>query len=77
MTQITVISCDKCGEQISLADIAVYAGVYGAEFHLHCIRLMSADELIIKLGLDDIKIMKHDDWQNAEKANTFFRRNRS
>lgn len=75
MASTTIVTCDKCNNEIGKDEVYVAAGVYGKDCHLSCFENMSAPEAIVFLGIDDIKIMKFEDWQNATKANSYFRRN--
>ena len=73
MSVTSTISCDKCGNQIFKDELYLAAGVYGVDLHLNCLKLMSADELIVILNLDDMKVMMYEGWTNAVKANSYFR----
>lgn len=50
---ITTAVCDLCDEAIDTENEFVDAGVYGATFHIDCLR--PYDPLVKALGLDDIR----------------------
>ena len=77
MTERTVITCDKCNEEVGPKQKYVNASVYGADIHEACITEMSATDLIVMLGLDDIKVMVPGNWQDSVKANSYYRRMRN
>ena len=51
---VTTATCDLCVEAINTEDEFVDAGVYGAAFHIDCLR--SYDPVIKALGLDDMRL---------------------
>lgn len=66
MSERTVLTCDKCNNEISLVEKFVNFGEYGIHLHDSCWHGMDAVELTAMLDLSG-KYMKHGDWQNADK----------
>lgn len=75
MATRTVVTCDICDKEIDDTELYFNAGSYGIETHLICLKMLRATELIVLLGLDDTKIMAKEGWQEARKANSYFRTN--
>jgi hypothetical protein len=71
-TEVT-ITCDDCKKAITSEELYVAAGSYGADFHLSCFQNMSTARAMVLLGIDDIKVMKYDDWEGAIKINSYYR----
>lgn len=72
MTTITHRICDVCKVEINVKDLYLNAETYGVDFHLACIEKISVRAFINLCGLDDMKVMRSDDWENARKASDFF-----
>lgn len=69
MTEKTIktTTCNRCNSEINTDTEHVNAGSYGAHFHLSCFDKMTAIELAVDLGLDEIKTIVGENWQAAEK----------
>lgn len=68
MATTIIRTCDLCEREIPNTVVFFNAGVYGREAHIECVDLLNAYQLVSFLNLDDIKIMRHDDWQGAVQA---------
>jgi len=51
--------CDKCALEIAHDFVYVNVGTYGAKFCLYCFWNMTTSELLIKLNLGNIKVMRY------------------
>lgn len=59
------ITCDLCNKQIDIEGIYVNAQSYGADFHISCAG--PHKDVLKALHLGNIKIMKYQQWETAEK----------
>jgi len=71
MSETTLIKCDQCEQIINSDEFYINASVYGVDICFSCFQLMDAHEIIKKLGLDDIKVMKPNEWDAARKIISF------
>jgi len=67
VTKTVVITCDKCKNSIDESVKYIDAMTYGCTFHVPCFKEMTAHELVQIMQLDEIKLMRYDDWEHAEK----------
>ena len=67
----TVVTCDVCKFEIGNNDIYINAGTYGIDSHRDCAINLDFFQTVKLLGLDEIKVMRFDDWDNARKLVSF------
>lgn len=72
MAERTIITCDKCNDEISLVEKFANFGPYGIHLHADCWTNMDAIELTGILDLEG-KFMVAGDWQNANKIGSYAR----
>ena len=64
---IKVVTCDVCKKEITASEKYIDAGSYGIHMHKFCALDLSFYSVVRILGLDDIKYMYIDGWQDADK----------
>lgn len=75
MTERTIVTCDKCNEEIAKGVLYLNAVSYGIHLHLSCLTELSAREFIVMADIES-KVMRDHDWLNATKAPSYFRLNK-
>lgn len=67
----TVVTCDVCKNEIIKSEKYINAGTYGIDMHTFCALGLDFFMTVKFLGLDDIKVMRFEDWENADKLVSF------
>jgi hypothetical protein len=62
------LNCDKCTLSIPIDTKYINAMSYGVVFHIECLKLMTAHELIKIMDLDEVKLMTDEDWTGAVRV---------
>lgn len=73
-TEVT-LKCDLCIQIIPLDNKFINAGSYGTEICMTCFTEMSAAELVLMFGLDDVKVMPYEKWNESVKLPSYIRGN--
>ena len=67
----TIVTCDVCKKEIIKTENYINAGTYGIDMHTFCGLGLDFFKTVQLLNLDEIKVMRFEDWENASKLVSF------